>query len=116
VLNEIKQICKDKSYCEIRMIDDEILSGFIVRTRDEYFHIIQLEPTIRNGELDFVQVKGCYTSDYVTKITFDISHRLDLEDFKTVMWIRDNILYKEKEIDKKKKLLEKKVDKKVNIK
>lgn len=116
MIDELKEIMDKKSYAEILFLDGESTVGFVTFVGKENFHVITMDviPASMEGaqkhvdeegnihlhinpeDVEYIPVKQSFPIDGVASLTFDISHRVEKEMWKTLSYLRDNTIFVKK--------------------
>lgn len=125
MIEDLIQVMQNKTICEVLMGDGDNIKGFITYVDINKFHIVRLDAIIaQNAEIsqeineygevemqvpvhDVIFSKCSRLTELVVGIDFDISHIIEPEMLKTLIYARDNIIYKEPEVKQKKKRIKK---------
>lgn len=113
MISDLRAVMRDKTYAEITFIDGDSVLGFVTYVGADRFHIITMEaimPKVSEenqffdehgnmlvqvdpSEVNFIPTKRSYTTDLVSAIAFDVSHRVEPEMLKSLFFLRDNTIY-----------------------
>jgi hypothetical protein len=113
MIRNLKDVMKNKSYCEIKFMDGESLYGFITKVGSETFDIVTMEAIdtfeeVKNHEdmdlmdfffdkpdenADHLFVKHTYESSMVCGIVHDVSHRIKPSVVQSMNFYKDRTIF-----------------------